>query len=417
LSTQAPASATRQHPLRSLLSERAFCCFVAARFLASLGFQIQTVAVGLDVYAVRHNPMDLGWVGLSQFIPFLLLVLPAGQLADRVNRRRIFLVCLVLQTCCAAAFLYWTRGQAQSVVWVFLIMSIFGASRAILMPTTQALLPNVIPADLLGNAVALNSSLWQIATITGPALGGLLYATLGHSVVYALNMTLFLAALLAVWLMRSPQQSKPTQQRRFQDVIEGIRFVRQRPVLLGALSLDLFAVLFGGATALMPAIATDFLHVGATGLGWLRAAPGIGAASVAMLLMIKPITQRVGRSLFIAIGCFGLATIVLGVSTSLSVSLLALTALGAADMLSVYIRNMLVQLETPDQMRGRIGAVNALFIGASNELGEFESGLTAAWWGVKAAIIIGGIMTLVVGVIWTYWFKPLRHLQQFPAAH
>lgn len=412
-----PISATTHHPLKRLFSERSFVCFITARFLSSLAFQMQTVAVGLDVYAARHNPMDLGLVGLSQFLPFLLLVLPAGQMADRFNRRRIFLACLVLQLMCATAFLDWTQSRMQAVGMVFFIMSVFGASRAILMPTSQALLPNVIPGNLLGNAVALNSSLWQIATITGPALGGLVYASLGHSAVYALNAVLFAAALLAIWLMRSPPQVKLTQGRRLTDVIEGVRFVRQRPVLLGALSLDLFAVLFGGATALMPAIATDFLQVGATGLGWLRAAPGIGAAAVAVLLLFKPVTQQVGRSLFIAIGIFGLATIVLGLSTSMSISMLALIALGASDMLSVYVRNMLVQLETPDEMRGRIGAVNALFIGASNELGEFESGITAAWWGVKAAIVVGGIATLVVGIVWSRLFKPLRRLNHFPVVH
>jgi len=407
---------TTDHPIRRLFAERSFMGFVAARFLASLGFQMQTVAVGLDVYASRHDPMDLGWVGLSQFLPFLILVLPAGQLADRVNRRRIFLGCLLLQTICALAFLAWTQ-ESHGAVWVaFVIMGVFGASRAILMPTTQALLPNLIPTNLLGNAVAMNSSLWQVATISGPALGGFLYSLYGHSVVYALNAVMFLLALIAVWFIKPGLQIQSTQRRRFRDVIEGVHFVRQRPILLGALSLDLFAVLFGGATALMPAIATDFLQVGAVGLGWLRAAPGLGAALVAALLMFRPIDRHIGPTLFGSIVIFGLATIVLGLSSSMTVSLLALVALGASDMISVYVRNMLVQLETPDQMRGRIGAVNALFIGASNELGEFESGMTAGWWGVKAAIIVGGVATLLVGVIWTRLFKRLWELNHFPSS-
>jgi MFS family permease len=411
----------------SALRHPGFTGFLASRFLAVFAVQMQTVAVGWQVYAIRHDPLDLGLVGLSQFLPFVPLVLVAGHVADHFNRRKILALCYTLQVLCALALL-WFSLSGLNVVWpVFAVMVVFGITRAFAMPASQAILPNLVPVESFGNAVALNSSAFQVATIAGPTLGGLLYLA-GPQVVYAVVAGLLIVAsiLMATAKVReaniaaaagnaaiSPERIPPDSES-WHAVLEGLRFVRSRPVVLGAISLDLFAVLLGGATALLPAYARDVLHVGPTGLGLLRTAPGVGAALMAVVLTFSPMTRHVGRWMFAGVGLFGVATVMLGLSQVFIVSLVALLLLGIGDMASVYIRHMLVQLETPDAIRGRVSAVNGVFIGASNELGEFESGLTAAWFGLIPAVVIGGVATLAVALLWMRLFPALRRIDHFP---
>jgi MFS family permease len=300
-------------------------------------------------------------------------------------------------------------------VWpVFAVMVVFGTARAFSMPSGQAIVPNLVPTSLFPRAVAVNSSAWQLSTIVGPAIGGLVYL-LGPETVYGSVAVLLGAAVLLIAGVRTARPARSAEPDSWHTLLEGIRFVWRRKIILGAVSLDLFAVLFGGSVALLPAYASDILHVGPDGFGWLRAAPGIGAAIVAVCLAWFPITRRVGSMMFGGVALFGLATIVFGVSQSFLLSLAMLAVLGGADMVSVYIRHMLVQLETPDAIRGRVSAVNAVFIGASNELGEFESGLTAAWWGLVPSVVIGGVASVAIAGLWIRWFPGLRRIDRFPA--
>jgi len=402
-----------------------FAGFLVARFLATFAVQMQTVAVGWQVYALRHDPLDLGLVGLSQFVPFIPLVLVAGHAADRFNRRKILATCYSIQVVCALLLLAFTLTGVQIVWPVFAIMVLFGIARAFSMPSSQAIVPTLVPIESFGNAVALSSSSFQVATIAGPTLGGLLYLSGPQTVYTVVAVLLAIAALLmslakvrpvkiAAISQAAGEQPDPAASKSWHAVLEGLRFVRSRPVVLGAMSLDLFAVLLGGATALLPAYARDVLHVGPTGLGLLRTAPGVGAALAGVVLAFSPMVRHVGRWMFAGVALFGVATTIFGLSDIFVVSLCALLLLGIGDMASVYIRHMLVQLETPDAIRGRVSAVNGVFIGASNELGEFESGVTAAWFGLVPAVVIGGIATLVVAGLWMRWFPALRKVDRFP---
>ena len=400
-----------------VLSHPDFSRFLAARLLANLAVQMQTVAIGWQVYAITRDPLDLGLVGLSQFLPFVLLVLPAGQAADHYDRRRIVALCYAVEFLCAVLLLGFTLRGLQ-VVWpVFAAMVLFGTARAFAMPTGQALLPNLVPAEDFGRAVALNSSTFQVATIAGPAVGGVLYLA-GAPFVYGTVAALLLFAIVLMAGIRGGAHDPGAREpATWHTLLSGLRFVRSRPLVLGAISLDLFAVLFGGATALLPIYASDILHVGPSGLGLLRTAPGIGASLCAIALAIIPVTRRVGGWMFGGVVVFGAATVVFGTTTNFWVALIALALLGAGDMVSVYIRHLLVQLETPDAIRGRVSAVNAVFIGASNELGEFESGLTAKWFGVVRAVVIGGVATLAVALIWARLFPGLWKMDRFPRAN
>jgi len=404
-------------PRRALLGNREFVRFIGARFLATLAVQMQTVAVGWQVYEVTRDPLDLGLVGLSQFLPFVLLVLPAGHLADSRDRRRILATCFALECACALLLLAFAAHGLESARPVFAVMVLFGIARAFAMPTGQALLPNLVSRAQFGTAVALNSSTWQVSTIAGPALGGIVYLA-GAPVVYASVAVLLAAAAGMVFSLREGGRdaTRTVEAPGWAALLSGLRFVRSRRLLLGAISLDLFAVLFGGATALLPVYAADVLHVGPTGLGWLRTAPGIGAAVCGVVLGLLPITRQVGRWMFGGVVVYGIATIVFGVSTLFWLSLAALVVMGAGDMVSVYIRHLLVQLETPDEIRGRVSAVNAVFIGASNELGEFESGVTAAWFGTVPAVIVGGVATLLVAGTWSRLFPELSKMDRFPGS-
>ena len=401
--------------LRAVLAERAFTRYLAARFAASFAVQMQTVAVGVQVYSLTHDPLDLGLVGLSQFLPFIACVLPAGHVADRLDRKSIVLACLAVQVLCAAALAAFTALGMQRPLPVFAVMVAFGIARAFNAPANNALMPNLVPRRLFGSAVAINSSTWQLATIAGPALGGTLYAVTGPATVYGVVALLLSLSVLSLSRVPPPAVAGATDHSGWRSVVDGLRFVWHRKVVLGAISMDLFAVLFGGAAALLPAYADKVLHIGVAGIGWLRAAPGVGAALTAACLALRPIGRHAGRAMFSGVAVFGMATVVFGVSTSFWLSMLALAVLGAADMVSVFVRHVLVQLETPDAMRGRVGAVSSMFIGASNELGEFESGLTASWWGLKPAVMVGGLATLAVAALWARLFPGLRRLDRFGA--
>ena len=398
-----------------VLRHSAFIRYLCARMLAMLAAQIQTVAVGWQVYSITRDPLDLGLIGLSQFLPFIVLVLPAGQIADRHDRRRIVMLCYATSTLCALLLLAFTVLAIKSAWPVFGAMTLLGCARAFSMPSGQALLPNLVPPQDFSRAVALNSSTMQIATIIGPALGGLIYLA-GPTVVYTCVAALAGIATLLMTRVQAPKVAVRPREPGFAALLSGLKFVWSRPIVLGAISLDLFAVLFGGATALLPVFASDVLHVGPTGLGVLRTAPGVGASLCALWLAIHPISRRVGHWMFTSVLIFGAATIVFGLSTSFWITLSALVVLGAADMVSVYIRHLLVQIETPDAIRGRVSAVSAVFIGASNELGDFESGVTAKWWGATRAVVVGGVATLVVTGVWMRLFPMLWKMEQFPRA-
>jgi MFS family permease len=397
----------------SILRNRDYMFFLSARTLSSIAIRMQAVAVGWQVYETTRSPLDLGWIGLSQFLPFVLLVLPAGHAADRYDRRRIAIACIATQVACIVALLC-LSVQGLPAAWpVFAVMVLFGVSRAFYIPSMQALVPGLVSATDLKSAVGLNVSVSQIAFVIGPAIGGLLYL-LGPVVVYATGAGLLLLAVVMLLMIRggahAVRENEPTT---WHTVLAGLRFLKSKPIMLGAMTLDLFAVLFGGATALLPIYASDILHVGPDGLGWLRAAPGIGASACALLLALSPISRFVGRWILGSVAVFGLATIAFGLTDTFAISMLALVVIGASDMVSVYVRNLLVQLETPDEIRGRVNAVSAVMIGASNELGEFESGLLASWVGAVRAAVIGGVATVAVVGIWTRLFPGLGKMDRF----
>jgi len=387
---------------------RDFNVFLASRFLSTMAMQIQSVAVGWQVYEIARTPLALGLVGLAEFVPMFLLTLPAGDISDRFDQRKVLAASMLVEALCGALLVLLTLGHFHRVFLFYLVMMLFGAARGFSGPAGQSLLPFIVPAERLPKSIAWSSSAFQTAVIAGPAIGGLLYA-LGPLAAYAACTLCFTAAGIGIATLGGRRLvHKLTEASAAERVIEGIRFVRHRPVVLGAISLDLFAVLLGGATALLPVYARDILHVGPVGLGILRSAPAVGAALVAFSLGRRPLENGTGAKMFGAVVIFGIATIVFGVSTNFYLSLVALFVLGASDMVSVFIRSALIQFATPDPMRGRVSAVNMLFIGASNELGEFESGLTAAWFGTVPAVVVGGIGTLLVVAIWMRLFPPLR---------
>lgn len=401
------------YPKSGILKHRGFALFLAARFLATLAVQMQAVAVGWQVYAITGDPLDLGLVGLAQFLPFFVLVLPAGQVADHVDRRLVLVGCYVTELVCALLLVGFTFTGMTEAWPVFAVLSLFGAARAFAMPASQAITPNLVPTAEFGRAVALNSSMFHAATVVGPSLGGLVYLA-GAGTVYALVAVLLSVAVAMMSRVRVPATVRSGEPPTLRAVFDGLRFVRSRPVVLGAISLDLFAVLFGGAVAMLPVYARDVLHAGPVGLGLLRTAPAAGASLTAAVLAFHPISRHVGRWMFAGVALFGGMTIVFGLSESFPLSLLALVLLGAGDMVSVYIRHMLIQLETPDAIRGRVSAVNAVFIGASNELGEFESGVTASWLGLVRSVVLGGAATLVVTASWMRLFPMLARMDRFP---
>ena len=371
---------------------------------------MQAVAVGWQAYMLTGSAFYLGLVGLAQFLPMFLLTLAVGHIADRYDRRLIARVCQIVEAIAAAALAFGSAAGWLGRENLLAIVAVTGAARAFEGPIMQALVPGLVPVPLLPRAYALAASANQTATILGPTLGGFLYAA-GPSAVYGTAGGLFLAANLCMAAIRMqwvPPKREPVSLR---TLFAGIAFIRSRPAILGAVSLDLFAVLLGGATALLPIYARDILRTGPWGLGFLRSAPALGALCMSLFRARYPLRRRVGRTMFGAVAIFGTATIVFGFSTVFFLSFGALVILGAADVISVVIRNSLVQIETPDEMRGRVSAVHMMFIGTSNQLGEFESGVTAALFGTVPAVAIGGAGTLLVAALWMHLFPPLRDIE------
>jgi MFS family permease len=390
----------------SLFAHRAFIRFWFARLAGTAANQMLMVAIGWQMYDLTGSAWDLGLVGLLQFAPALLLVLVAGHAVDRFHRARIFAACMAGQTLVAIVLATAApTGFASRELLLGLSVAI-GAIKAFQLPAQQAVVPLLVPAELLPRALAFSSAGMQGAIIVGPALGGFVYVA-GASAVYALCAVLFALASFGVAGVRYEHVPRGPQSVDLETLLAGVRFVWQRRVVLGAISLDLFAVLLGGATALLPMFAKDVLHVGPWGLGLLRGAPAVGALSFSLVLTRWPITRRAGRVLLGAIAVYGAATAVFGLSTHLGLSIVALAVSGAADMVSVVVRQSLVQLETPDAMRGRVSAVNAVFIGASNQLGEFESGVTAALLGPVASVVLGGLGSIAIAGLWVKLFPAL----------
>jgi MFS family permease len=389
-----------------------FRLFQGARLAGVAGSQIVSIAVGWQVYELTGRPLDLGLVGLAQFLPAFILALPAGHVADQIDRRRIVAACLGAYAVVALSLLVTTLGTPSTPLPIYAILVFFGAARGFSGPAGQALMPDLVPKPHFASAVAWGSSVWQIGTIVGPAAGGLLYAAGGARLAYGAAALLFLAGFAACAAIRTRPTQGAERDHSVRTILAGVEYVFRKKVILGALSLDLFAVLLGGATALLPVYARDILHVGPSGLGGLRAAPGLGAALMAVVLAYRPLQGRAGLVLFVSVALFGIATIVFGVSTNFTLSILALFVLGAADLISVVVRHTVVQLETPPEMRGRVSAVNVLFIGASNELGEFESGVTAAIFGVVRAVVAGGVGSCLVVLFSAWLFPDLRKVDR-----
>jgi MFS family permease len=377
---------------------------------------MQTVAVGWQLYALTGSALDLGLVGLVQFVPMILLTLVVGQVADRCDRRLVVIVCHVLEAGGVAALALGTAAGWLGREGILGVSALLGAIRAFENPTRAALLPGLVPPALLPRAIASVTSAAQAARIIGPALGGMLY-TLGATAVYSIVAALFLVAGTLIAMVGTAPATRAREALTTESLFSGIAFILRRRVLLGALSLDLFAVLLGGATALLPIYARDILDTGPWGLGFLRAAPAAGALAMSLALARRPVERGAGPALFGAVLVFGGATMVFALSTSLALSLAALVVLGASDLLSVVIRQSLVQLRTPDPMRGRVSAVHSLFTGTSNQLGEFESGLLAALFGVVPAVLIGGVGTIGVALLWMARFPELRRFRLVEGRH
>jgi MFS family permease len=403
-----------QHSLAELLTHKPFVRFWFSRLSGILANQMLMVAVAWHMYDITRSAWSLGLVGLFQFVPALLMTLPAGHWVDRWHKARIFAVCMGVQALVAALLIAATAGDFASPTLIYLVAIVLGAVRAFQMPAQQALTPQLVPSALLPRAIAMSSMGVQTAVIGGPALGGILYAQ-RVTTVYAVCVGLLLLALglaLAVRYHHKPSSGAAD----LRSVLAGAVFVWNHKPLMGAITLDLVAVLLGGATALLPIFARDILHTGPEGLGLLRAAPAVGALLMSTLLTRWPLQRRVGHSMLAAVAVFGLANLVFGVSDHLIVSLVALAVTGAADSISVVTRLTLMQLETPDDMRGRVSAVNSIFIGASNQLGEFESGATAALWGPVGSVVVGGVATVFVAAAWLRLFPDLAQRDRMVVA-
>lgn len=413
-------------PALAVLRHGVYARFALCRFVTTLSWQMLGVAVAWRVYGLTHDALALGLVGLSEFLPFTCLVLVGGHIADRIARQRVLQVTWSIETLCIGALLAWSVLGLKAVWPIYLATGIFGSTRAFWAPAMQAMVPNLVPREEFPRALGLNATLFQAAVITGPALGGVLYL-LGPAVVFGACMALFVVTVSlsfsltprrpdAAGVAAGPVAASSAVQvaaaygSRGHVLLEGLRYVMRQRVVLGVISLDLFAVLFGGAVALLPIFAGDVLHIGPAGLGLLRTAPGVGAALTAGLLTLRPIERHAGPYMFAGVALFGLCTLLFGASRSFPLSLAALFVLGCGDMVSVYVRGILVQINTPDEIRGRVSAINSMFIGASNELGEFESGVTARWLGAVRATLLGGALTLFVVGGWMGWFPELRRL-------
>jgi MFS family permease len=394
-----------------------FRFYIAARFLTILALEMQAVAVGWQVYALTNRPLDLGLVGLAQFLPGIFLFLAAGHAADRHSRQGIVRICCIAFSVCSVMLLGLTAHGLRSAYPVYLVLLLNGAVRAFNGPAIQAFLPSLVPAEHFHNAVTWNASLIQSAMILGPVAGGLLYGLTGSPVsVYVCAAVAGMLSYLSISAVQHPKAGRPPADTSLNQVLDGLRYIWRNKLVLGTISLDLFAVLLGGAVALLPIYARDILHVGATGLGVLRSAPGVGAVLMAIVVAHWPLRRRAGTKMLLCVFGFGVFTVVFALSRNMVLSLAALVLTGALDMVSVVVRQTLVQLATPEEMRGRVSAVNTVFIGASNEVGQFESGLTAQWFGAVPAAVIGGIGTIVVVALWARWFPAMRKIDDLSAS-
>lgn len=402
-------------PGLAALRERDFALYAGANFLATIALQIQATALAWQIYEITRDPFQLGLVGLAEFLPAVLLALPAGHLADRVDRRLLLLIGIGAELVAALVLVSLMVTGHITEIAILTLAFCFGVARAVATPAGRALMPNLMPKAHFASAVAWSSTSWQVATIAGPGLGGLLYS-IGPSVAYGGAALGFAGAVTLAVLMRGrPVATPTTTEVDLVAILAGLALIFRNRLLLGTISLDLFAVLFSGATALIPVFAQDILHVGADAGGLLRSAQGLGATATALLLTQFPLQRHVGRRLFMAVGLFGVAAIVFGLSRDYWLSFGALLVLGAADMVSVYIRGTLVPLATPDTLRGRVTAVESVFIGASNELGMFVAGSGGALLGPAAAVLVGGGVTLVITLSWAGMFPVLRRLDRFSA--
>jgi MFS family permease len=393
-----------------------FRYFMTARFLATVSSEMQAVAVGWQIFALTGRPLDLGLVGLAQFLPGIFLFLLAGHTADRVSRRHILQTCTAAFSLCSALLFTFTVRGLHSPWPVYAVLLLNGVVRAFNGPAAQAFLPQIVPEDDFPNAVAWASSIFQAAMVTGPMIGGLLYGITGSPLpVYGCAAVCYLVALTLFSLIHVERPARARAVASWHAVLEGLRYIWHNKLILGAISLDLFAVLLGGAVALLPVYAKAILNVGATGLGVLRSAPGAGAVLMAIVVAYRPLRRNAGLTMLWCVFGFGLFTIVFGLSHSVVVALVALVLVGACDMVSVIVRHTLVQLGTPDEMRGRVSAVNMIFIGASNEVGQFESGVTAQWLGTVPAVVAGGAGTIVIVALWAYLFPSLRRVDALTA--
>ena len=402
--------------------------YQSARLMVIVGAEAQSVAVAWQVYQLTHSALDLGFTGLALFLPGLFFMLAAGHAADRYDRRKIILLCYTLQAVCTAVLLWLSLSSwalAGGRIWpIYAVLIGIGLGRAFSGPASSAMLPSLVPKDHFVNAVTWGATVYQIANMSGPAVGGLLFTMPlmgaleplhGAPVVYVLTLAMLVSFIVLVGMIRSPMERSSKKGFTMRTVLAGLEYVWHTKLLLGSISLDLFAVMLGGATALLPIFATDILHAGPRGLGLLRAMPSLGALAVSLTMLVYPIKRRAGATMLICVAIFGAATVVFGLSRNMWLSLAALFFLGASDMVSVVVRSSILQLATPPEMRGRVSAVNWLFVGASNEFGEFESGVTAQWWGAVRAVVIGGIGSLVVTAGAAVLFPRLRQADALTA--
>ncbi len=415
MSEAEPNAPTRRSGGMAAFQHRDYVLYWMSRVIGIIAIEAMITAIGWQVYTLTGRELDLGLVGLAQFAPFALLFLISGIAADRFSRVRILTACISLQVICAAAFFAMTLLGATTFALIFLILIFIGVARAFQAPAQQAIVPILVPKGTFANAVAWTSSGFQMARIAGPAIAGLLIGVgakfdLSEAIVYGPVTILFAMSAALTFLIRAKAQVKSQARVSLTTILAGIKFIFRNQIILGAIGLDLFAVLLGGAVALLPIFAIDILHVGAEGFGILRAVFMSGSFLCALTLTQRPIRRHAGKALLTTVAIFGIGVIVFGTSQLFVLSLGALFVMGAADAISVFIRQNLVQLSTPDDMRGRVSAVNAVFIGASNELGEFESGVTAHWWGVVPAVVIGGVGTVLVAVGFAFIFPKLRRV-------
>ena len=405
----------------SAFRSRDFRRYQMARLMVILGAEAQSVGVAWQVYLITHSALALGYTGLALFLPGLFFVLPAGHVADRYDKRKVILACYTLQATATMLLFWFAWHGVGSILPIYGVLFLIGTGRAFSGPASSALLPSLVPKDHFVNAVTWGATVYQTANAVGPALGGVLFMFAFHgrwarlSGAPAVYVFTFATMLWFIALIASITPQQVVYEKKaftMSTVLAGLKYVAEAKLLLGSISLDLFAVLLGGAVALMPIFAQDVLHTGARGLGLLRAMPSIGALAVSLTMVVRPIRRGAGKLMLTCVGIFGTATIVFGLSRVMWLSLLALVVIGASDMVSVVVRSSILQLATPPEMRGRVSAVNWLFIGASNEFGEFESGLTAHWWGAVRAVVIGGMASLAVTGSWSFLFPALRRADE-----